>query len=208
MCAGVQPAVGGDVIISRDECPGARSRGTGMKRIALVVILTAVTAGACGASGGGALGAATQPPAATDQPVDLTTDEPVLEPDPTTAVVIPKKFETLNKRGWQRVIKSPDDFTGRGFKLVACIFQFDAATGDDSFLANTSWHKETYWALNGENAAFSGTKKQLNPFVEGDIVSMNAVSLGSYSYDTQVGGNTTVPAFQVVSIKAEKGDCS
>jgi hypothetical protein len=35
----------------------------------------------------------------------------------------------------------------------------------------------------------------------------SVVSLGSYSYDTQIGGNTTVPLFQVVKIKLEKGSC-
>ena len=36
---------------------------------------------------------------------------------------------------------------------------------------------------------------------------MNVVVLGSYSYDTQVGGNTTVPQFQVNKI-TRKGSCA
>jgi hypothetical protein len=36
---------------------------------------------------------------------------------------------------------------------------------------------------------------------------MSVVNLGSYSYDTQIGGNTTVPMFRVIKIKREKGSC-
>jgi len=36
---------------------------------------------------------------------------------------------------------------------------------------------------------------------------MNVTSLGSYDYDTQSGGSTTVPLFQVDSI-AHKGSCA
>ena len=176
-----------------------------LKRIALLGILVIVVA-ACGTStiGGGPPRTA-PPPAPTDDPLCV---DPTEGPDPTTAFVLPKNFETLNKRGWAKVVKSPDTYIGRGFKLFACIWQFDAATGDDGFLGNASFHKVQYWNLDGENAAFTGDAGKLAPFVEGDIVSMNVAMLGSYSYDTQAGGNTTVPSFQVVKIKQEKGDCS
>jgi hypothetical protein len=36
---------------------------------------------------------------------------------------------------------------------------------------------------------------------------MRVIGQGSYSYDTQGGGNTTVPMFEVVSIKRERGTC-
>lgn len=36
---------------------------------------------------------------------------------------------------------------------------------------------------------------------------MNVTVLGSYSYDTQVGGNTTVPSFIIAKV-TRKGDCS
>jgi hypothetical protein len=84
-----------------------------------------------------------------------------------------------------------------------------AATGDDSFpCPRVLTQGDVLGPRRRERRVQCGTKKQLNAFVEGDIVSMNAVSLGPYSYDTQLGGNTTVPAFLAVTIKAEKGDCS
>ena len=36
---------------------------------------------------------------------------------------------------------------------------------------------------------------------------VNVIVLGSYSYDTQAGGNTTVPSFIIDKI-TRKGDCS
>jgi hypothetical protein len=53
---------------------------------------------------------------------------------------------------------------------------------------------------------FEGSPAQLEDFVADDIVVMKVVSMGSYSYDTQAGGNTTVPLFDVRSIK-RKGSC-
>jgi hypothetical protein len=46
----------------------------------------------------------------------------------------------------------------------------------------------------------------LEDFVEDDMVVMNVTSLGSFSYDTQIGGNTTVPLFTVDKI-TRKGSC-
>ena len=54
---------------------------------------------------------------------------------------------------------------------------------------------------------FVGDANQLADYVEDDIVAMNVTSLGSYSYDTQIGGSTTVPMFEVDSIKRQKGSC-
>ena len=84
--------------------------------------------------------------------------------------------------------------------------QFDAATGTDAFLANASNTKQEYWNLYGENASFLGSESKLADFVEGDVVQMKVISPGSYSFDTQAGGNTTVPQFEVRKI-THKGSC-
>ncbi|QIV88371.1 hypothetical protein D3791_15410 [Glutamicibacter mishrai] len=41
----------------------------------------------------------------------------------------------------------------------------------------------------------------LDDFVADDIVQVTATVLGSLTYDTTIGGSTTVPKFQVVKIK-------
>jgi hypothetical protein len=128
---------------------------------------------------------------------------------PTTAATpkpIAVSYKKLSSRSWAQVVKSPDNYIGRGYVLWACINQFDAATGPGAFLANASYKAQEYWWSDGENTWFEGSEAKLAPFVENDMVSMNVVSLGSYSYDTQAGGNTTVPKFQVNSIK-RRGSC-
>ncbi|MDP1805386.1 MAG: hypothetical protein Q8K72_09490, partial [Acidimicrobiales bacterium] len=143
-------------------------------------------------------------PTPTPTPTPAPTPEPTLAPTPkpTPKMTYPK----LSNRGWAKLVKSPDTYTGKGYTIWGCIFQFDAATGDDGFLAQASNRKLEYWFSDGENAAFTGNAAKLADFVEDDVVSMKVVSEGSYSYDTQAGGNTTVPQFRVVSI-SRKGSC-
>jgi hypothetical protein len=105
-----------------------------------------------------------------------------------------------------KLVKSPDSYLGDGFLLWACISQFDAATGPDSFRGQASYKNQAYWYSDGDNALFTGDEAKLADFVADDIVYMKVVSLGSFSYDTQNGGNTTVPLFDVVTIK-RKGGC-
>lgn len=104
-------------------------------------------------------------------------------------------------------MKAPDDYTDRTYQIWGCIWQFDAATGPEAFLAQAAPKRVEYWYSDGENASFTGDADRLSDFVEGDIVVMNVTVLGSYSYDTQAGGNTTVPSFHVNKI-TRKGDCS
>ena len=114
---------------------------------------------------------------------------------------------TLSSRSWALLVKAPDNYVGKAYRVYGCISQFDAATGLDMFRAQASYQNESYWYTDGVNAFFSGNADKLADYVEGDIVSMNVLSMGSYSYDTQNGGNTTVPEFQVVSIKRLPGSC-
>jgi hypothetical protein len=140
------------------------------------------------------------PPAAAPTPTPAPT------PAPTAASIYPKSYATLSSRDWARVVKAPDNYKGNGYKLWGCITQFDGATGSEAFLAQASYRKEDYWYSDGENAIFTGDADGLAPFVENDIVAMDVMSLGSISYDTQIGGNTTVPSFLVMKI-VTKGSC-
>jgi hypothetical protein len=145
-----------------------------------------------------------EPPERTIIPEDPEAPAPAAT---NAAVSLPKSYAAPSKRAWQKVVKSPDTYVGKGYKLWACIYQFDAATGEDGFMAYASYKKLKYWFSDGENAAFVGSAPALADYVEGDVVTMSVVTLGSYSYDTQAGGNTTVPSFQVVKIKRQKGSC-
>lgn len=103
-------------------------------------------------------------------------------------------------------MKAPDNYIGDTYKLWGCITQFDAATGIDSFRAEASYRNEDYWFTDGENSLFSGDADRLAEFVADDVVFMNVVVLGSFTYDTQAGGSTTVPLF-LGKVISRKGSC-
>ena len=78
-----------------------------------------------------------------------------------------------------------------------------------SFRGNASYTRlKGYDWYSGDNSLFTGDAAKLSDFVQGDIVSMNVVNLGSFEPPhTQIGGNKTVPLFQVVKIDRLKGSC-
>jgi hypothetical protein len=47
----------------------------------------------------------------------------------------------------------------------------------------------------------TGTAKQLDDLVEDDVFRASVTVLGKIDYDTQIGGNTTVPLLEVNSLK-------
>lgn len=59
-----------------------------------------------------------------------------------------------------------------------------------------------------ENSVFRGDSETscqaMSAFVTDDEVRITATSLGSISYDTQIGGRTTVPAFKVEKMASVK----
>jgi len=101
------------------------------------------------------------------------------------------------------IVKNPDAIKGQYFQMYVQIFQYDAATGPCGFLAYWDSNSHSYnFDYRGDNASFvsgsAGVCPALNGIDEGDTVRVWTQSLGSYSYDTQSGGNTTVPKFNVL----------
>jgi hypothetical protein len=173
-------------------------------RALAAVFAVLLLAGCTGSSGG------TGGTVATDAPVvnpaeEEPTVELVPEEEATPELVLPKKYAKLNERNWKKVVKAPDKYTGKGYQIWACITQFDAATGEDAFRGDASFKKLKYW-WEGANAYFTGEPRALGDIVKGDVVVMNVVGLGSLDYETQIGGNTTVPSFLVTKI-TRKGSC-
>jgi hypothetical protein len=146
---------------------------------------------------------------ATTEPTPIE-EAPSEEPEATPAPPPPAKpasYAKLTDRQWAKVVKTPDSYTGKTYQLWACITQFDAATGTDTFRAQASNTKQEYWYSDGENVLFNGDEDRLADFVEDDIVFMKVTSLGAFDYDTQIGGNTTAPLFMIDSI-SHKGSCA
>ncbi|MFG1948277.1 hypothetical protein [Nonomuraea sp. NPDC048826] len=108
-------------------------------------------------------------------------------------------YKVLSPRGFAKLVKNPDVFKGEKFIIYGEVTQFDAATGNDIFRANSGGKKmQPEYGLTSydQNSLFTGSKDQLSDVVEGDVFQAYATVLGSYSYDTQIGGNTTVRVFR------------
>lgn len=103
------------------------------------------------------------------------------------------------------VAKNPDAYIGQTMVVYANITQFDAATGKCTFRANIGHTNMAQTYDYEHNSIFTGGDGDTNcpalsDFVTDDEVRITATSLGSFSYDTQIGGNTTVPMFKVEAI--------
>lgn len=133
---------------------------------------------------------------------EAATEEPAETPAPPSTPV-KKEYKSLSSRTFKLLVKDPDSYIGKTYVVYGEITQFDAATGTDTFRADTGPKKLriSYGYVDyPQNSFLSGTDSQLKKLVEGDCFKAKVTVLGSYSYDTQAGGNTTVPLFQVDSV--------
>jgi flagellar biosynthesis GTPase FlhF len=111
----------------------------------------------------------------------------------------------VSARQLSKINKNPDNFTGDVLVVYGKITQFDAATGQCIFradISNTVMAYEWDYEYNSMFTSGDGLSDcpKLDDVVQDDIVKMTVTSEGSFSYDTQIGGNTTVPMFKVEKI--------
>lgn len=117
-------------------------------------------------------------------------------PDPVVRAV------PISERKLLQIVKNPDAAYGEAYVVYASVDQLDAATGDEIFRGSVAASNTlNYGFFDGENAVFVGSGYQLARIVQGDIVRMEVTVDGSLTYDTQIGGSTTVPQFSIDSIK-------
>lgn len=149
---------------------------------------------------------ATATPETTASPTDTATT-PTPEPSIDLSDLMPPEptsFEKLSSREWQKIVKDPDAHAGEGIYVYGEVTQFDAATGNEGFRASAGGEKKLpeYGYVDYEtNAVFTSDADTLSDVVQGDLFTAKVMVVGSYSYETQIGGETTVPQFEVVKIK-------
>lgn len=131
---------------------------------------------------------------ASAEPAPEEPSDPALEEPATEA-------KRVTKREWAKVVKDPDAYTGERYVVYGEVTQFDSATGKEALLADTAYKNTTDSGyFDGENTMLQGTSTILSDVVEDDVFKATVTVLGSSSYDTQIGGNTTVPHLQVDKI--------
>ena len=137
------------------------------------------------------------------------TSEPDADPEPEAESDELKKstYKPLSNRKFALLVKDPDSHAGERYKVFGWVFQFDAATGPDGFLADVGpKRKYDQFGYTQRAALVADDSKLLKNIVEGDLVTMYATVIGAYNYDTQEGGATTVPQFDVNIIKRTGSD--
>jgi hypothetical protein len=192
-------------------------------------ILTAVGAllllGILSSALGGAGGGDPAPPAAAGKPTSsptansstsITTTEATpsssaeAAPESKTTGAVPtatpraQPYRAVTSREFKKIFKDPDAHKGERVIVWAEITQFDAATGDAHFLANAGHSKQRPtdgFVDFSDSAIFDGDAAMFSELVQNDLVEVRATVVGSFSYDTQIGGRTTVPQFKVSKIK-------
>lgn len=108
-------------------------------------------------------------------------------------------YEELDERTLAQIVKAPDDHIGRQVVVHGRITQLDAATGKCFVRVSIAHSPQDDWHEYEHNSVgFAGDGESdcpvLDPFVADDEVTLWVTIGGSLSYDTQIGGSTTVPA--------------
>ncbi|GAA4541766.1 DUF732 domain-containing protein [Pseudonocardia xishanensis] len=123
----------------------------------------------------------------------------------TTAVVASGPAKAITAREWLLIAKDPDAHQGERVIVYGEVRQFDSATGPSGFRANVDGvvHPVKYGYANYETNTVlgAGTGVSLAEVVQDDLFKAEVTVVGSYSYDTQIGGKTTVPMLLITNIE-------
>ena len=122
---------------------------------------------------------------------------------PPTTPAAPSPPTQLTEREWKLLVKDPDAHTGERIIVFGYVTQFDAATGDTKFRANIDGIARANWLdynVNSVMGVHTGEESLLADVVNDDMFTATVLVAGSWTYDTQIGGTTTVPLFVIQEI--------
>lgn len=179
-----------------------RHRSVILLVLALVIALAALVSGCSASISEKPSGESTSTP--SESTATTTTATSTAPTKPVVTAPPKKTYKKLSSRKFKMLAKDPDSYINKYYYIYGQITQFDAATGVDTFRADVGPKKlaKSYGYVDyPQNALLTGDEDRLKKFVEGDLFLAKVTCMGSFSYDTQAGGNTTVPSFQVDSIK-------
>ena len=128
-----------------------------------------------------------------------------ISPPSTSASVPPPPHRAVDAREWQVIAKDPDAYEGERIVVHGHVTQIDPAAGTSTVRANVDGvahgDDERAYLKFKTNTMLSGDAKALDGVVSGDLFTAEVTVSGSMSYDTQVGGNATVPVLAIDSIQ-------
>lgn len=122
------------------------------------------------------------------------TPSPTPKPKPTV-------YAKLTARAWLKIAKAPDAAAGRAVIVHGEVTQFDSVTGTNTFRANVDGVRHEQAFDYPTNTILSSAGADLRDVVEGDQFTARVRVLGGYTYETALGGVTTVPELMVDKIE-------
>lgn len=124
----------------------------------------------------------------------------------TSAAPKPKPitYAKITPREWKKLAKNPDAYAGKAYIVYGAVTQFDTATGDDTFRANVDGVRHSDRYDYDTNTILTNVAGDVSDLVEDDMFQANVIVVGSYEYETTLGGNMTVPMLNVMKIKRVK----
>jgi hypothetical protein len=111
-------------------------------------------------------------------------------------------FVDIDNRTWELIARDPDAHVGELIRVYGYVTQADSATGIDTIRANVDGEQHGDWYDYNVNTLLSDVTlpNDLVNVVQGDLFVAEVTVIGSFSYDTQIGGSTTVPLLSLHSI--------
>jgi hypothetical protein len=109
----------------------------------------------------------------------------------------------VSAREWAKIAKEPDVHVGEAIIVYGEVTQFDSVTGPNTFRANVDGvkHPVSYgFADYPTNTILTNESADLGDIVQDDLFKAEVVVAGSLSYETTLGGSTTVPKLTVKKI--------
>lgn len=112
------------------------------------------------------------------------------------ALTDPANYERLDERELALIARDPDSHVGRKIVIYGDVTQADSVTGNSRFRADVAAYQSWEWYDFDLNSVISVKKPNLIAnVVEDDLVELFVEVKGAMSYNTTMGGNTTVPEF-------------
>ncbi|MBU8833370.1 hypothetical protein [Mycolicibacterium goodii] len=107
-------------------------------------------------------------------------------------------YNTLTEREFALLVKDPESRKGERVVIYGKVTQFDAATGNDAFRADTGPLPPDSGERYSQNSVITVVDpRTVADVVEDDYLKMYAVVSGAYTYKTQIGGENTAPLFSL-----------
>lgn len=120
---------------------------------------------------------------------------------PSAEQLDPTQYQPISPRDYALLVKDPDAAKGRKLIVYGVVTQFDAATGTSEFRASTGAERVEHRYDYGVNTMIHAPDPAiLKNVVKKDLVTMHVEVAGTDSYDTQIGGHTVAPKFNVYII--------